>query len=100
MGAGAAARASVAGPGGSSVVAVDERAASCVIYAATSTEDRRGSIPVQLAECRATIATLPHRTVAGEHAADLAELRGAAELWVQPLRPPRPRRRTPGAPYR
>jgi DNA invertase Pin-like site-specific DNA recombinase len=77
----------------------------CVIYAAKSTEDKRGSIPGQLAECRAMIATHSERTVAGEyideacsaytgnrgpglveamqHAEDLAEERGSAELWVQ-----------------
>jgi DNA invertase Pin-like site-specific DNA recombinase len=77
----------------------------CVIYAAKSTADLRGSIPGQVAECRAMIATHPGRTVAGEytdeafsaysanrgpglveamqHAEDLAEERGLAELWVQ-----------------
>jgi site-specific DNA recombinase len=85
---------------------VDEPAGiACVIYAAKSTEDKRGSIPGQLEECRAMIATQPGRIVAGEytdeafsaykgnrgpglaeamqHAEELAEESGLAELWVQ-----------------
>ena len=83
----------------------DRGAIACVIYAAKSSEDLRGSIPGQLAECRTTIATHPERTVAAEyvdeafsaytgdrgpglvdamaHAEDLAEEQGLAELWVQ-----------------
>jgi DNA invertase Pin-like site-specific DNA recombinase len=77
----------------------------CVIYAAKSTADLRGSIPGQVEECRATIATHPGRAVAGEysdeafsaytgdrgpglveamqHAEDLAAESSLAELWVQ-----------------
>jgi hypothetical protein len=78
---------------------------ACVIYAAKSTEDRRGSIPGQISECRAAIDAEPGRSIVGEytdeafsafrrnrgpglaeamqHTEDLAEERGTAELWVQ-----------------
>jgi DNA invertase Pin-like site-specific DNA recombinase len=81
------------------------QAIACVIYAAKSTEDRRGSIPGQLAECRAAIAAHPGRLVVAEytdeafsafsanrgpglaeamaHAEELAEEDAVAELWVQ-----------------
>jgi Resolvase, N terminal domain len=77
----------------------------CVVYAAKSTEDRRGSISTQIAESMAAIDAVGGRVVAGEyrdeavsaytgnrgpglagamrHAADLAQLCGGAELWVQ-----------------
>ncbi len=77
----------------------------CVIYAAKSTEDKRGSIPDQLAECREAIEGDPRRHFVAEykdeafsayranrgpglaealqHAADLAEERRGAELWAQ-----------------
>jgi site-specific DNA recombinase len=83
----------------------DSDGVACVIYAAKSTEDRRGSIPGQLADCRAAIAALPARSVVAEytdeafsafrrnrgpglaeamaHAEELAEQGGLAELWVQ-----------------
>lgn len=38
-----------------------------MIYAAKSSEDRRGSIPAQLAECRAAIASRRGRVVVAEH---------------------------------
>jgi DNA invertase Pin-like site-specific DNA recombinase len=79
-------------------------AISCIIYAAKSTEDRRGSIPDQLSECRAAIEHEPGRTVLAEyrdeamsafthnrgpglaqamrHAQELAEGGGVAELWA------------------
>jgi DNA invertase Pin-like site-specific DNA recombinase len=77
----------------------------CVIYAAKSTEDRKGSIPDQLRECRAALAGTSARTVVAEytdeafsaftrdrgpglrdamqHAEDLAAEHGVAELWGQ-----------------
>ncbi len=77
----------------------------CVIYAAKSTEDRRGSIPAQLAECRQAIHADPAREVVAEysdeafsayrrdrgpglldatqHTEDLAAEHELAELWVQ-----------------
>jgi len=82
----------------------DPHAIACVIYAAKSTEDRCGSIPGQLAECRAAIAA-PGRSVVAEytdgafsafrrnrgpglreamaHVEELAEVGLVAELWVQ-----------------
>jgi DNA invertase Pin-like site-specific DNA recombinase len=76
----------------------------CVIYAAKSTEDKRGSIPDQLRECRVAIAADPRRYVgadyqderfsayrrdrgpglleAMEHAEELAQEHGQAELWA------------------
>lgn len=92
------------------IVPTPPRAATvmCVLYAAKSTEDRRGSIPTQLQDCRDTLAHRHdgvRRVVAGEyhdegksaysanrgaglaaakrHAAELARDQGAAELWVQ-----------------
>ncbi len=81
------------------------RSIGCVIYAAKSTEDRRGSIPDQLAECRSTIECDPGRALAGEyvdesysafsadrgpglleamrHCEDIARDDERAELWVQ-----------------
>jgi len=77
----------------------------CVIYAAKSTEDKRGSIPDQLRECREAIEPDPHRRFVAEyvdeaasafssnrgpgldeamqHAEDLAHQYGAGELWAQ-----------------
>jgi DNA invertase Pin-like site-specific DNA recombinase len=77
----------------------------CVIYAAKSTEDRRGSIPEQLRECREAIEADPRRRLvahykdekfsayrrdrgpgladATQHAEDLAAEHGIAELWAQ-----------------
>jgi DNA invertase Pin-like site-specific DNA recombinase len=77
---------------------------SCVVYAAKSTEDRRGSIPDQLRECRAAIEREPDRSVIAEyrdeaisaftrsrgpgladamrHAEELAKDGGAVELWA------------------
>ena len=40
---------------------------ACVIYAAKSTEDRRGSIPGQLRECREAVESAGGRTVVGEY---------------------------------
>jgi DNA invertase Pin-like site-specific DNA recombinase len=79
-------------------------AISCIIYAAKSTEDKRGSIPDQLHECREAIESDPRRHVvaeyedeafsayrrdrgpdlrdAMEHAEELASERGTAELWA------------------
>jgi site-specific DNA recombinase len=75
-----------------------------IIYAAKSTEDKRGSIPTQLEDCRAAAGAEGREIVAEyqdeaasalkgdrgpglkaalEHAERLAETRGAAELWVQ-----------------
>jgi DNA invertase Pin-like site-specific DNA recombinase len=78
---------------------------ACVVYAAKSTEDRRGSIPDQLRQCRSEIDGDAGRCIAGEyvdeafsafsgdrgpglleamhHAEELAEERGTAELWAQ-----------------
>jgi site-specific DNA recombinase len=76
----------------------------CVVYAAKSTEDVRGSIPDQVADCEAEIERRggqvvtsytdeavsaftgsrgPGLTDAMEHAEDLAMQFGAAELWAQ-----------------
>jgi transposase InsO family protein len=77
----------------------------CVIYAAKSSEDARGSIGTQLADCREAIRALGDREVESEFvdeavsafrhsrgtgladammaAADIAEGEGGAELWVQ-----------------
>jgi DNA invertase Pin-like site-specific DNA recombinase len=76
-----------------------------VIYAAKSTEDRRGSIPDQLGECRSLIEGDDARRLVAEytdegfsafrrnrgprladamgHAEDLAREHGTAELWAQ-----------------
>jgi DNA invertase Pin-like site-specific DNA recombinase len=93
-------------PRADSVGAVEEPAGiQCVIYAAKSSADLRGSIRGQVAECRATIAAHPGRKLVGEytdeafsaynanrgpglleaihHAQQLAEQQGIAELWVQ-----------------
>jgi hypothetical protein len=40
---------------------------SCVVYVATSTEDRRGSIPDHLRECRAAIEREPGRSLVAEY---------------------------------
>jgi hypothetical protein len=78
---------------------------ACVVYAAKSTEDKRGSIPDQLHECREAIESDPRRRLvaeykdeavsayrsnrgpglkdATEHAEDLAAEEGVAELWAQ-----------------
>jgi predicted transcriptional regulator len=83
----------------------DAEGIACVVYAAKSTEDRRGSIPAQLAECRTAIDGDGRRLLAAEysdeavsgyrrdrgpgladalaHAEDLAVERGVAELWAQ-----------------
>ena len=77
---------------------------ACVIYAAKSTEDRRGSIPGQVRECREAVESARGRMVVGEysdeafsafvgsrgpglanamgHAQELAR-DGAVELWAQ-----------------
>jgi DNA invertase Pin-like site-specific DNA recombinase len=77
----------------------------CVIYGAKSTEDRRGSIPEQLRECREAIDADPLRRFvadyederfsayrrdrgpgladATQHAEDLAAEHGLSELWAQ-----------------
>lgn len=77
----------------------------CVIYAAKSTEDVRGSIPTQIADCRAAIERRggriygepqvdekhsafranrgPGLAQAKRLAVEAAERHGAAELWVQ-----------------
>jgi hypothetical protein len=79
----------------------------CVIYGAKSTEDRRGSIPEQLRECREAIDADPltrfvadykdeafsaYRRDRGpgladatQHTEDLAAQHGIAELWAQRL---------------
>jgi site-specific DNA recombinase len=83
----------------------DHHGLPCVIYAAKSTEDRRGSIPDQLRECRAAIEASGMRRVLAEytdeavsaytrdrgqglldamqHAEDLAHEFETAELWAQ-----------------
>ncbi len=83
---------------------IDTPAVSCVVYAAKSTEDRRGSIPDQLQACRAAIGREPGRSVIAEysdeavsaftrsrgeglseamrHVEELARDGGAAELWA------------------
>jgi hypothetical protein len=77
----------------------------CVIYAAKSTEDRRGSIPDQLEQCRRVISGDARRGVVAEyvdeavsgyrrdrgpglrdaieHCEDLASEHGLAELWAE-----------------
>jgi DNA invertase Pin-like site-specific DNA recombinase len=77
----------------------------CVVYAAKSTEDKRGSIPEQLHECREAVDADPRRRFIAEykdeafsayrrdrgpglrdatqHAEDLAAEHGIAELWAQ-----------------
>src|ERR1700676_4201124 len=77
----------------------------CIIYAAKSTQDRRGSIPDQLQECRLAIESDPLRRLVAEysdeafsayrrdrgpglrdafqHAEDLVAEQGIAELWAQ-----------------
>jgi DNA invertase Pin-like site-specific DNA recombinase len=77
----------------------------CVVYAAKSTEDKRGSISTQLVDCHEAIEAAGGRTIAGEYqdeavsaytgnrgsglakamgqVAELAGLYSAAELWVQ-----------------
>jgi DNA invertase Pin-like site-specific DNA recombinase len=77
----------------------------CVVYAAKSTEDKRGSIPDQLRDCRAEIERSSDRVVEDEyvdekvsaftrnrgpglqdamrHAEELAQAYGGAELWAQ-----------------
>jgi DNA invertase Pin-like site-specific DNA recombinase len=77
----------------------------CVVYAAKSTEDKRGSIPDQLADCRGVIEAEPDRNIVGEftdeafsafsgnrgpglveamqRVEDLAREGGAVELWAQ-----------------
>jgi Homing endonuclease associated repeat/Resolvase, N terminal domain/Recombinase/Recombinase zinc beta ribbon domain len=77
----------------------------CVIYAAKSTEDRRGSIPDQLVDCRAAIDRESGRIILAEytdeafsafkrsrgpglvdalrHAEEVAKEDGSAELWAQ-----------------
>src|SRR5262249_33169913 len=85
---------------------LDDRSETpCVIYAAKSTEDRRGSIPDQLRECREAIGSDPAGEVAEDysdeqfsafgrsrgpglvdamqHVEDLAREHGKAELWAQ-----------------
>jgi len=57
---------------------------ACVIYAAKSTEDRHGSIPDQLRDCRAAIETAGERRILAEYA-DEAVL---APARVQPHRGP------------
>ena len=44
----------------------------CVVYAAKSTEDVRGSIETQLGDCQAAIAQQGDRRVASEHADEAA----------------------------
>jgi resolvase-like protein len=83
----------------------DRDAISCIAYAAKSTQDKRGSISGQLAECRALIADRAGCSLAAEyvdeafsaysgnrgpglaeamqHAEDLAAEHGRAELWAQ-----------------
>jgi DNA invertase Pin-like site-specific DNA recombinase len=78
---------------------------ACVVYAAKSTEDLRGSLTTQVADCRGSIASNGDRRVVAEHAdeavsgfsssrgpglsAALAQVEalgaehGRAELWVQ-----------------
>jgi len=77
---------------------------ACVMYAAKSTEDRRGSIPGQLRECREAVESAGGRRIVGEysdeafsafvgsrgpglaeamrHAQELAR-DGTVELWAQ-----------------
>jgi DNA invertase Pin-like site-specific DNA recombinase len=80
-------------------------ATPCVIYGAKSTEDRRGSIPDQLEDCRAAVEHEPDRALVAEyadeafsaftrsrgpglvdamdHAERLARDHGISELWAQ-----------------
>jgi Resolvase, N terminal domain len=82
----------------------DISAIPCIIYAAKSTEDKCGSIPAQLRECREAIDCDPRRKFVAEHkdesfsayrrdrgpglrdatqhAEDLAAEHGVAELWA------------------
>jgi site-specific DNA recombinase len=82
-----------------------EDAIQCVVYAAKSTEDKRGSIPDQLKECREAIERDPDRRIVCEYTdeafsaftenpgpglleamqrvGDLARGGGVAELWAQ-----------------
>jgi Resolvase, N terminal domain/Homing endonuclease associated repeat/Recombinase zinc beta ribbon domain/Recombinase len=84
---------------------VDESLIPCVVYAAKSTEDKRGSIPDQLQDCRSVIQREPDRRIVGEFSdeafsaftgnrgpelvdamnlvEDLTRQGGQAELWVQ-----------------
>jgi Resolvase, N terminal domain len=77
----------------------------CVLYAAKSTEDLRGSIPGQLRDCRDAVERAEDRIIAGEysdeacsayyadrgpglvdalrHTEALAREHGTAELWAQ-----------------
>ena len=77
----------------------------CVLYAAKSTEDRRGSIPDQLEDCRRATGDTADRVIVGEyddeafsaysgdrgpglidamrHVEELAREHGTAELWAQ-----------------
>lgn len=77
----------------------------CVLYAAKSTEDRRGSIPGQLQDCRDAVERATDRLIGGEysdeafsayhgdrgpglvdalrHTEELAREHGTAELWTQ-----------------
>jgi hypothetical protein len=83
----------------------DPHGIPCILYAAKSTEDVRGSIPEQLRECREAVESDPRRRAVAEyfdeafsayrrdrgpdlreatqHAEDLAVKHGVAELWVQ-----------------
>jgi DNA invertase Pin-like site-specific DNA recombinase len=83
----------------------DPAAIPCIIYAAKSTEDKRGSIPEQLRERREAVEADPRRRFvadykdekfsayrrdrgpglrdATQHAEDLAAEHGVAELWAQ-----------------
>lgn len=87
------------------VSAADETVIPCVLYAAKSTEDKRGSIPDQLHDCRVAIEQDPGRRIVEEyfdesfsafhrsrgpdlvaamnHAEALAAESGPAELWAQ-----------------
>jgi hypothetical protein len=77
----------------------------CILYAAKSTEDRRGSIPDQLHDCREALTRAGERVLVAEysdearsaflgdrgpglsdamqHVEDLAREHHAAELWAQ-----------------
>ena len=83
----------------------DRHVIACVIYAAKSTADRRGSIPDQLRECRSVTESDDARCLVAEysdeafsafrrnrgpgledamqHVEDLALEHGTAELWAQ-----------------
>jgi hypothetical protein len=58
----------------------------CVLYAAKSTEDRHGSIPGQMQDCRDAIERAEDRVLAGEYfdeaCSSLAGMKGAASRWV------------------